>query len=155
VSGDAITGLGVGSAESILNDLLDTGLDSFANAVKGAFSNPFETFVTDESGSIPASGAGQTTTGFRAVSEPEMYNINDTGQFAPAPNGSAGKGFFNSESQAWDFGNRMYGEGNFGVVRGDFPGYVPVQTYSPATEGPAFWVPNEYLPVGTPIFIWP
>ncbi|HVA01808.1 MAG TPA: RHS repeat-associated core domain-containing protein [Terriglobia bacterium] len=154
-SGDALVGLGVGSTESTLEDILNTGLDSVVNTLKNAFSNPVETFVNDTSGSVPASGANQTITGFRAVSEQEMYNINDTGQFAPAPSGAIGKGFFNSEGQAWDLGNRVYGEGNFGVVQGDFPPSVPVESINPATEGPGFWVPNDYLPLGTPTFIWP
>lgn len=71
VSGDAISGFVIGSGEAILNDLLDTGLDAFANAVRNAFSNPFETFVTDDSGSIPAGEAGGAEAPEGATSEYE------------------------------------------------------------------------------------
>jgi hypothetical protein len=73
----------------------------------------------------------------------------------PDPFGGEGKYFSNTEQQTWDFGNRNYGPGNFGVVQGQFPSGTPVQLINPATEGPGFFVPNEFLPTGTPTILWP
>jgi hypothetical protein len=114
-------------------------------AVFGLLAEPAEGLALEE----------EVSTGFRAVSEDELYNINETGQFGPSLTGGEGKYFFDSEQQAWDFGNRTYGPGNFGVVQGQFPSTVPVEPINPATEGPGFWVPNQYLPNGTPTILWP
>ncbi len=97
----------------------------------------------------------EAVTGYRAVSDEELYNINDSGEFQPSPTGSEGKYFFDSEGQAWDFGNRMYGEGNFGVVQGNFPSSSPIEIINPATEGPGFVIQNPFLPSGTPTILWP
>ena len=97
----------------------------------------------------------EAVTGYRAVSEEELYGINDAGEFQPSPTGSESKYFFDTEGQAWDFGNRMYGEGNFGIVQGNFPSSVPIEVINPATEGPGFVIQTPYLPSGTPTILWP
>jgi hypothetical protein len=104
---------------------------------------------------LDALAGADVITGFRAVSEDELYDINDLGQFADSPGGSEGKYFSMTEGQAQSFGDRMYGPGNFGVVQGQFPSSAPIQSINPATEGPGFFVPNGYLPQGTPTILWP
>ena len=99
--------------------------------------------------------AAASLNGFRAVSEEELYSINDLGEFSGSPTGSESKYFFNTLEQAQDFGTRMYGEGNFGLVQGEFPSSVPAEFINPATEGPGFTLPNEYLPLGQPTILWP
>ncbi len=93
--------------------------------------------------------------GFRAVHEKELYDINDFGGFRAAPGGTEGKYFFNTVEQAWNLGNRMYGNGNFGVVQGDFPCGVPFDPLNPATEGPGFFIGSGDLPTGVPTILWP
>jgi hypothetical protein len=62
------------------------------------------------------------------------------------------KYFLDSPQQAQSFGARMYGEGNFGVVQGQFPSSV-ITRINPATEGPGFTVPIENLPGVVPEII--
>jgi hypothetical protein len=84
-----------------------------------------------------------------------LYDINDFGGFRAAPGGTEGKYFFNTVEQAWNLGNRMYGNGNFGVVQGDFPCGVPFDPLNPATEGPGFFIGSGDLPTGVPTILWP
>ena len=93
--------------------------------------------------------------GFRAVSEQELYSINQLGMFTPSPMGGDVKYFFNTVEQAWKLAPRMYKDGNFGIVKGEFPCSVPVDFINPATEGPGFTVLNQYLPQGIPTILWP
>ena len=58
--------------------------------------------------------------GFRAVSEQELYSINQLGMFTPSPMGGDVKYFFNTVEQAWKLAPRMYKDGNFGIVKGEF-----------------------------------
>jgi len=97
---------------------------------------------------IPPSS--NVVSGFRAVSTEEAAAISRTGKFGPAPSGSEVKYFFETEQQAIDFGSRMYGKGNYRVVQGDFPDSAIGARIHPATEGPAFVIPNDNLPLGTP-----
>lgn len=89
------------------------------------------------------------------VSDKELYDINETGAFRAAPGQVDAKYFFNTLEQAIDLGNRMLGEGNYGLVLGEFPCSTPVDEISPATEGPGFVVQGKHLPTGVPTILWP
>jgi RHS repeat-associated protein len=101
-----------------------------------------------------AKSCSNGNTGFRAVSEKELYSINEFG-FTPSPMGGEVKYFSNTVQQAWKFAQIMYKDGNFGIVKGEFPCSVPVDLINPATEGPGFTVANQYLSQGIPTILWP
>ena len=102
-----------------------------------------------------AEGVEEAVTGFRAVSTDELQAISNSKMFEPSPFGSEVKYFSNTQEQAFSFGERMYGSGNYGVVQGDFPTSAIGDLIHPATEGPGFVVPNVNLSSGTPTVLFP
>jgi hypothetical protein len=85
----------------------------------------------------------------------EEQAIVNTESFTPSPTGSEVKYFSNTQEQAISFGERMYGPGNYSVVQGTFPTSAIGASINPATEGPAFVVPNANLSAGTPKILIP
>jgi RHS repeat-associated protein len=97
----------------------------------------------------------ESVIGYRAVAPGEYGSIADTGQFSGAPSGTEVKYFSDTVEQTTDFGDRMYGPGNYGVVQGEFPTSAIGDMINPATEGSGFVVPNENLPSGIPTLLRP
>jgi RHS repeat-associated protein len=64
---------------------------------------------------------GEPHIGFRAVSDAELYDIAQTHMFQIPPGGVEGKYFSYTEPQAWSFGTRSYGNGNFGIGKRGVP----------------------------------
>jgi hypothetical protein len=106
-----------------------------------------------------AEAAGETTTLYRAVTQPELDNILETGTYQVAK-GQEGKYFFQTAEDALDFGQRMFEK---------FPDHGPYTVTSTqvdraviqasegvhaATEGHALFVPKSQLPLG-PVKIGP
>jgi len=108
-----------------------------------------------ETAEAGASVGEETVTGYRAVSPAEWNDVASSSQFKPSPYGGEVKYFSNTPEQAYSFGDRMYGPGNYGVVQGDFPASAVGGTINPATEGPGFFVENPNLPAGTPTGLTP
>jgi RHS repeat-associated protein len=106
---------------------------------------------------LSTDAASQSLTGFRAVDTKEYKDISNTQQFSASPYGGEVKYFSDSQQQAVNFGDRMYGPGNYAVVQGTFPSSAsgPGDRICPATEGPGFVVPNDYLKLGTPLVLFP
>jgi RHS repeat-associated protein len=108
-------------------------------------------------GRLNRAGAGaatETTTLYRAVTQPELDDIFATGTYRVAKGQSEGKYFFKAAEDAQDFGSRMFrtrpGEGPYTVTSAEVDRAV-IEASSPvraAGEGSAMFVPKSQLPIG-------
>jgi RHS repeat-associated protein len=98
---------------------------------------------------FPGRPPGRTL--FRAVDNAEFENIQKTGKFGPSPGGAEHKYFYPTAEQATNMGDRMYGEGNYGIVGGTFPESAVEGPTNVATEGEVFVVPVGNLGLAEPV----
>jgi hypothetical protein len=87
---------------------------------------------------------------FRAVGSAELEDVLKTEKFRPSPGNGEGKYFYPTLEQAETNGPRLYGEDYSGVVVADFPESAVEGSYTAATEGDFFFVPNENLDLAEP-----
>jgi len=118
-------------------------------------------------GALLLTGAGEaelaeegTTTLYRAVKQPELEDILESGTYRIAQAQREGKYFFETAEDATEFGQKMFGkfpqEGSYTVTSAEVDRAV-IQASSPlkaAGEGPARFVPANRLPIG-PVKIGP